>query len=324
MSYDRMGPPRTPRRGFGVFVTVLVLLFGGVAAWQGGALSLFRGKGDVAVAEPRTSPAGVVTSSPSPSSPSSSPSPAPAVVPGFTDAEVAALDGIAATGLPVRCGGGTKPLVALTFDDGPGPYTEQAMTILQDAGVKATFFLVGKKFTDEAEWDALLPDEVAAGAVGDHTWNHVYLPGSSQETLDKEVGATMDAIEQATGSPVRLFRPPYGAHDPDLDAYVESLGMVQVLWSIDSTDSAGATAEEVYANVMAFVGPGSIVLLHENRGTTLSVLPQLLAAIKDKGLQPVTVPELLVQDPPSLSQLETGDCGGHDSAHPEATGSPSQ
>jgi peptidoglycan/xylan/chitin deacetylase (PgdA/CDA1 family) len=117
---------------------------------------------------------------------------------------------------------------------------------------------------------------------------------------------------------VTLFRPPYGARDPALDQYVRSLGMVEILWSAESGDSAGAPPSVVLANAVAGLKPGAIILMHENRGSTLSMLPQILSAVADKGLQAVTVPYLLANDPPTEEQLRAGGgCGLSPTIPPE-------
>jgi len=84
--------------------------------------------------------------------------------------------------------------------------------------------------------------------------------------------------------------------------------MLEVLWSLDTRDSDGATARRILRNIRRGLGPGDIILLHENRGTTLSVLPRILRLIQRRGLQPVTVPQLLTRDPPSWRQLRSHAC----------------
>jgi len=224
-------------------------------------------------------------------------------------AQQSAIARLIAAGHPVYCGGGAKPLVALTFDDGPGPYTRHTLQVLHQHGAVGTFFLVAKEVVG---WPALkdVPaEEAAQGAVGDHTYDHVSLPGASAGELQHEVGDAQSVISAATGGrAIRLFRPPYGAHDAALDAEVRSLGMLEILWSVDSGDSRGATADQVLSTVEHDVRPGSIVLLHENRGTTRNALPRLLDDLHRKGFRMVTVPELLALDPPTPQQLAAGSC----------------
>jgi peptidoglycan/xylan/chitin deacetylase (PgdA/CDA1 family) len=225
-------------------------------------------------------------------------------------AQHAAISRLVGSGHPVFCGGGDRPLVALTFDDGPGPYTRHTLRVLREHGARGTFFLVAREVLG---WPALedVPRlEAAQGAVGDHTYDHTSLPGDTADELDHEIGDALTVIQAATGGrTVRLFRPPFGAHDAASDAKVRGLGMLEVLWSVDTADSRGATADQILATVEHDARAGSIVLLHENRGTTRAVLPGILDALHRKGLRAVTVPELLAADPPSATQLRTGSCG---------------
>jgi peptidoglycan/xylan/chitin deacetylase (PgdA/CDA1 family) len=220
-----------------------------------------------------------------------------------------ALDRLISYGQPVKCGGGTKPLVALTFDDGPGPYTQHVVRILKGQGARATFFIVAKEIEG---WPQLADEprqEARIGAIGDHTYDHIDLVGATRDVLDHQIVDSQRLIEEHAGTDVRLFRPPYGHRDATLDREVQAAGMLEVLWSVDSQDGlTGATAPTVLENVRDGLRPGAIVLLHENRGTTLSELPTILQAIRAKGLHTVTVPELLAADPPSLAQLRSGAC----------------
>ena len=215
---------------------------------------------------------------------------------------------LAAFGEPIFCGAGTKPLIALTFDDGPGVLTPLALRHLREHHAKATFFLVGKLLTDPS-LVAIAAREAAVGmAFGDHTWNHVNMKHGSTSFYEEEITRTADAVERATGQRPRLFRPPFGAHDRPLDRWLRSQGMLEVLWSTDSQDSQGATTGRVLRIVTRGIRPGAIILLHDNRGTTETALLRILHAVHRRGLTPVTVQQLLTQDPPTRQQLRRHTC----------------
>ena len=276
---------RHRRRGFRRLVTILAVIVAGVFLWRTGVFGLRD--------HLRATPASWV------------PWRAPIA---SAARQEEALDRLLYLGYPVRCGAGTKKLVALTFDDGPGPYTQKVLRELRNGGARATFFIVGRELADWPNLKHLPRHELKAGALGDHTWTHRSLPGLSQTELDDEIGRTQQAVARASGTPVRLFRPPFGATDATVDRTVRALGMVEVLWSIDSGDSAEASNPEVQTNVLSELRPGAIVLLHENRGTTLHALPSLLQAITERGYRMVSVPELVAADPPTEQQLRTGSC----------------
>jgi peptidoglycan/xylan/chitin deacetylase (PgdA/CDA1 family) len=208
---------------------------------------------------------------------------------------------LAAAGIPVYCGGRRGHYVALTFDDGPGVYTRLALRILRRAHARATFFLVGRNL---AHWGAFVKPELRLGAVGDHTWTHPDLDLESKTRIAEELGRTQRALERDSGAPVRLFRPPYGVHDMTVDDEARALGMLEVLWTVDSRDSEGATWRHIYANVRAGLRPGAIVLMHENRGQTIEALRFLvLPLLRRLHYETVTIPQLLTLDPPSAAQL---------------------
>ena len=230
----------------------------------------------------------------------------------------AALTRFAAAGKPIYCAGRAHRLVALTFDDGPGPYTGLALRKLQAAHVPATFFLVGKEID---AYPGLPAIERRVGPLGDHTYTHPELTTLDPATMQSEIARTQQRVATAAGAPPRLFRPPYGARNPAIDAEAKALGMVEILWDVDTRDSEGANYAGIAANVRHQVRPGSIVLMHENRGQTIRALDHILNTLRRQRLTPVTVPELLAADPPTAAQLAAGPNGCGASAGKAAEGS---
>ena len=219
-------------------------------------------------------------------------------------------------GKPVYCGGRNKPYVALTFDDGPGPSTAQAVRTLAALQVPATFFLIGKQVTPFRETVAL---EARDNSVGNHTFHHVQLTALSLVDAGHEIAGTSKAITAITRQPVRLLRPPLGSRNPGVDAVARAEGVLEVQWDIDVGDIEGADAQKVLAAINHHAKPGSIILMHENAPQTLSSLGAIVAAVRAKHLRPVTVPQLMALDPPSPQQLAAGP-GGCGLPDPETTG----
>jgi len=215
-----------------------------------------------------------------------------------------ALRRLAATGKPVYCGGRARPWVAFTFDDGPGVYTQLAVRILRAAHVPATFFIVGRNV---ARFPSAFRAEERIGALGDHTWAHPDLGFLAPAAVMQQIASTKRAIEGASGRRVRLFRPPYGVRNATVDATARRLGLVEVLWTVDSADSLGANYAQIARNVLAAMRPGSIILMHENRGQTIRALKfTVLPRLRRSHLKLVTLPQLLSGDPPSRAQLAGG------------------
>jgi peptidoglycan/xylan/chitin deacetylase (PgdA/CDA1 family) len=206
-------------------------------------------------------------------------------------------------GRPVFCGGSRRRLVALTFDDGPGPYTHLALKELRRAGVRATFFVVGKSIR---AFPALPRREATVGALGDHTDTHPFLPALAPTAMRREVSAGQAAAHRASGRPIRFFRPPYGGYTQRVTAAARQLGMVEILWSIDSGDALWGDFHVIAARVRRSVRPGSIVLFHENRGQTIRALRSILPYLHRRRLRAVSLPELLAADPPSPARLRSG------------------
>jgi peptidoglycan/xylan/chitin deacetylase (PgdA/CDA1 family) len=138
---------------------------------------------------------------------------------------------------------------------------------------------------------------------------HPALAALSFAAAMTEVRGGRDAALRAAGSPVDLFRPPLGSHTDAIDQAVGRDGMVQVLWDVDSLDSRvspPADYSEISAEVRHNIHPGSIVLMHENRGQTIRALRAILPLLHRRGLRSVTVRELLAADPPTPAQLAAG------------------
>jgi peptidoglycan/xylan/chitin deacetylase (PgdA/CDA1 family) len=218
-----------------------------------------------------------------------------------------------ALGKPIYCAARRGNEVALTFDDGPGPYTRLVIAKLRKHGVAATFFIVGRNLP-------LIPgatrEERSLGAVGDHTFTHPLLTSLAPGEAEREIVRTQTALAGASGGPVFLFRPPYGGRDARIDAIAREHGLLQILWTIDSADSLGANYAQIEHTVISGLQGGAIILMHENHGQTVRALINIFGALQRKHLRAVSVPQLLSDDPPSVAQVQAGGgaCGIHGSA----------
>jgi peptidoglycan-N-acetylglucosamine deacetylase len=218
----------------------------------------------------------------------------------------AAMRRLIALGHPIYCAPVRGDEVALTFDDGPGPYTRLALAKLRKHHIHATFFIVGRNI---GLVPGALSQERAIGAVGDHTWTHPVLTGLSAGAAEEEIVRTQQAVAAASGGPVALFRPPYGAHDASVDSIARMHGLLEILWNVDSADSLGANWAQIERNVIAGLHPGSIILMHENHGQTIRAMLGIFAALERRHLHAVSVPQLLTDDPPSNAQVLAGGSG---------------
>jgi peptidoglycan/xylan/chitin deacetylase (PgdA/CDA1 family) len=211
-----------------------------------------------------------------------------------------------ALSIPIYFAGDSGNEVALTFDDGPGTYTRLAISKLRKHGVKATFFIVGRNIPLNPN---AVRQERALGAVGDHTFTHPLLTSLPPSRAESEIVRTQAAVERASGGPVFLFRPPYGARNTKIDDIARKHNLLEVLWTVDSRDSLGASYAQIERNVIGGMHPGAILLMHENHGQTIRAMLNIFAALQRKHLRAVSVAKLLADDPPSEAQVKAGGLG---------------
>lgn len=213
-------------------------------------------------------------------------------------AETAAINGTLAYTPFVRIAGAQHREIALTFDDGPGPYTPQILAILNRDRVPATFFEVGVL---ERYFHAATAAIVAAGdVIGDHTEVHAAMsrlsPTAQRTQLLQEAGA----IERHGARFPRLFRPPYGMWDTATLALLHRYRMLMVLWTVDTNDYRRPGVRAIVSSALAGARPGAIILLHDaggNRSQTVAALPKIIAGLRRRHYRLVTVPRLLLDNP---------------------------
>jgi peptidoglycan/xylan/chitin deacetylase (PgdA/CDA1 family) len=218
-----------------------------------------------------------------------------------TPAQLPTVPRLIQSAAPVYCGGMRGRNVALTFDDGPSPYTVQLVHALRRLHARATFFDVGSRL---AYWPAAARAQRRVGEIGNHTWSHPHLVGLSPRDARRELVWAERAIGRVAGVPPRLFRPPYEEATPAVDGLARSLGLLDVRWSADSGDSRpGVPPAEVVRSAITALRPGAILLFHDPHVSTPAVAAAVVRAARRRGLQPVTVSELLTLEPPSARQL---------------------
>jgi peptidoglycan/xylan/chitin deacetylase (PgdA/CDA1 family) len=203
----------------------------------------------------------------------------------------------------VRQGGDRARDIALTFDDGPGPYTPRVLDVLERFHARATFFAIGEM---ERYFGASTARELRDGdVVGDHTETH---PEMARLTAQKQYNQLLDQIariELQGGQRPTLFRPPYGSFDAKTMGELHALHLLMVLWSVDTGDYLRPGSGQIVSRALAGAHPGAIVLLHDaggDRSETIAALPSILGTLRARGFHLVTVPQLLVDDPPAPGQ----------------------
>jgi len=199
----------------------------------------------------------------------------------------------------VKEGGDRGRDVALTFDDGPGPYTPGVLDVLERMHVHATFFVIGEMLR---YFSASALRELRDGdVIGDHTETHpemALLPAHEQH---EELFEQMARIELLGGPRPQLFRPPYGSYDATTMRELRRLHLLMILWSVDTGDYLQPGVSTIARRALAGAHPGAIILMHDAGGTrtqTIAALPRIIRGLRARGYDLVTVPQLLADDPP--------------------------
>lgn len=185
--------------------------------------------------------------------------------------------------------------VALTFDDGPGTYTESLLSILDRYNAKATFFLIGKSVN---KFPHIAKEELTKGhEIGNHTWSHQSLSQVSTSRAETELQKADAAIKEATGENPTLIRPPYGEIPENLK---KSLKTPVALWSVDTMDWKTRNTKKTIKAAES-ITPGSIVLMHDIHKSTVDAMPKILADLAAQDYHFVTVSQLIGNPKPGVA-----------------------
>ena len=195
----------------------------------------------------------------------------------------------------------SKPMVAITFDDGPNADTTNPMLdVLEENYAKATFFCLGQNVEQYPE---TVQREYQLGMeVGTHTYSHQDLMSISDSERDKEIRMGVESIEKVIGVKPTLMRPPYGAYvsssisgkadyDGRVRATAKQYGLTCVNWWVDTNDWKYKSADKTYEGVMV-VQDGQIVLLHDIHAYNIDAVKRFVPDLIEKGYQLVTVTEM--------------------------------
>ncbi|MDQ6749757.1 MAG: polysaccharide deacetylase family protein [Actinomycetota bacterium] len=193
--------------------------------------------------------------------------------------------------------------VALTFDDGPDVWTARIARELGRLHAPATFFEIGEQVPSQQR---LTRGLVHSGfAVGDHTETHPLLAHHHHGFQTYQLRRAATFIAQAGAPYPRLFRPPYGSFNAVTLGILAQMRMLMVLWSADTEDYAMPGVRRIVASGLRGLRPGAIILMHDGGGDrhqTLAALPILVHRLRARGYRLLTIPQLLIDDPPAPGQ----------------------
>ena len=184
-----------------------------------------------------------------------------------------------------------KPVVALTFDDGPNASsTPILLDGLRERKVRATFFLIGEN-VEKDENEKIVKRMYEEGhLIGNHTYRHVDLSKISGREAEKEIKTTDEAIKKITGHETEFIRPPFGAmpegeEDPD---------KIYVKWTVDSLDWVTKDTEKIVEKVTADTKEGDVILMHDCYGESVEAALQIVDIMEKQGYEFVTADELII------------------------------
>ena len=178
----------------------------------------------------------------------------------------------------------------LTFDDGPDPImTPKILKILNKHGAKATFFLIGKNIVSNKELVKKISDE--GHSIGNHSYYHkTNFPISSKSKIIEDLKKTNKILEKITLKKTKLFRPPFGITNPNINIALEKLNLKSIGWGIRSLDTITNDSRKLYKKVKNGIDKGqSIVLFHDRCESTLDILENIIIYCHEKKLKCVTI-----------------------------------
>lgn len=187
----------------------------------------------------------------------------------------------------------SKPTVYLTFDDGPGRYTQDIVEILDKNDIKGGFFWVGQNLKTEQQSTFAKKMLENGHIIGTHTMHHETLRKKPKDVQVQMIRTSTEYISQKIGAPIYYFRPPYGAIDQNTLAASKETNQILAYWNVDSLDwKHGDKPDLIMNNIASEVKPGSIILMHEKE-QTVRLLPKIIELLKQKGygFAPLPVPD---------------------------------
>ncbi|GGO06752.1 hypothetical protein GCM10010116_13430 [Microbispora rosea subsp. aerata] len=206
---------------------------------------------------------------------------------------------VAATATPAQARGTDEPYctthkcIALTFDDGPGPYLPTLLKTLAKYKAKATFFLIGSEVKKHPKLTQLIAK--SGHEIGNHSWDASYLTELTYAQINKKIGDTQRIIQKTTGKAPKLFRAPGGLRNGGVQQVAAKFGLIQV---------PGTTATKDYIKdyrhvnlltnrALDVANEGEVVLMHETVKATVQSMPDVLETLTAEGYSFVTVSTLL-------------------------------
>lgn len=219
-----------------------------------------------------------------------------------------------------------RPMLALTYDDGPGQYTDQLLDCLEENNAHATFFMLGSLVSSYPD----IPKRMLeiGCELGSHSWDHTQLTTVSLDEAVKQYTDTDAALIEACGQASTVARAPYGSYNQEI---IEAVGKPFFMWSLDSLDWSLLDAQQDYDSIMnGDLTDGSIILMHDIHQPSVEASLRIIPELVEKGYKLVTLSEMAAAKGVTLqsanysdfwaSSLNSGQVAGYEGSGEEAMG----
>ena len=180
-----------------------------------------------------------------------------------------------------------KPIIALTFDDGPSKYTKQIVDLLKKYNCNATFFVLGNKV--KIYKDTIKESISNGNEIGNHSYNHKWLSRLKIEDIKEQINKTQDILKEEVNYTPILLRPTYGSVNKKIR---NNTNLEIVLWNVDTLDWKIKSSKKIADRSLSQIKDRSIILMHDTHERTYEALKMMIPKLIDEGYQFVTISEL--------------------------------
>lgn len=191
--------------------------------------------------------------------------------------------------------GPNKKEIALTFDDFLGEEVYLLLDVLDQYGVKATFFIIGNCIEENKEVLKAVSDR--GHLIENHTWNHLNTHSITPDEVRAELISTQIVIEKYSGKKPTYYRPPGGYYNQYMVDIAKDIGLTTVLWSLNSGDANfDSKAQKISDHVLQWTNGGTIIVMHTKRQSTIEALPNIIEQLLKKGYSFVTIDKMIGEE----------------------------
>lgn len=180
-----------------------------------------------------------------------------------------------------------KKLLMLTFDDGPSKYTQKLLDVLDEAGIKATFFVLGEQ---AEKYPEIIKEEYSLGhLVCIHSYTHKFFTKISKEEIDEQIELTKKEIIALTNSTPRYIRVPYGIINNNVESILKEHNLKNILWNVDSLDWKYKNKYDTVNHIKQNVSGNDIILMHDIFNSSIEAAKEIIDYYTSLGYRFITI-----------------------------------